>query len=198
MVILTGKEFNKKYQNTKFFKIINEKLEHNKFKFVDGLNEDTVQFNPCGVCNPRGIYFSEESKIHMYYDYGIYIVKVKIPDDAQVYEEPHKFKADKIILDLKNKSNVKWYNYNFCLESVKQNGLNLVYVKNQTPEICLAAVKQNGMALQYIKEKTPKKYMASVKQYGWVLQYVNEQTLEIYMAAVQQNENAKQFIKIEI
>jgi hypothetical protein len=33
---------------------------------------------------------------------------------------------------------------------VKQNGLALEYVKEQTPEICLEAVKQDGYALQYV------------------------------------------------
>lgn len=32
------------------------------------------------------------------------------------------------------------------LEKVKQNGLNLKYVNEQTPEICLAAVQENGLA----------------------------------------------------
>ena len=46
-----------------------------------------------------------------------------------------------------------WNDY--CLEAVKQNGLALEYVKEQTKEICLEAVKQDGYALQYVKEQTP-------------------------------------------
>ena len=40
-----------------------------------------------------------------------------------------------------------------CLEAVKNNGLNLEYVKNQTKELCLEAVKQNGYALYFVNTK---------------------------------------------
>ncbi|MEG2772369.1 MAG: DUF4116 domain-containing protein, partial [Alistipes sp.] len=40
-----------------------------------------------------------------------------------------------------------------ALEAVKQNGLTLRYVTNQTEAICLAAVKQDGYALQWVKEQ---------------------------------------------
>jgi hypothetical protein len=36
------------------------------------------------------------------------------------------------------------------MEAVKQNGLALRYVKDQTPEICMEAVKQNIEAYKYI------------------------------------------------
>lgn len=40
-----------------------------------------------------------------------------------------------------------------ALELVKQDGLLLRYVTEQTPEICLAAVKQDGWALEYVEER---------------------------------------------
>lgn len=55
------------------------------------------------------------------------------------------------------------------LEKVKQNGLNLKYVKEQTPEICLAAVQENGLALEYVKEQTPEICLAAVKRSGCAL-----------------------------
>ena len=36
------------------------------------------------------------------------------------------------------------------MEAVKQNGLALQFVKEQTPELCLEAVKQNELARKYI------------------------------------------------
>ena len=36
------------------------------------------------------------------------------------------------------------------LELVKEDGLQLQYIRNQTDELCMAAVKQNGLALQYV------------------------------------------------
>lgn len=44
------------------------------------------------------------------------------------------------------------FNEKECLEAVKQDGLALEYVKEQTPEICLESVKQNGLALEYVDE----------------------------------------------
>jgi hypothetical protein len=38
-------------------------------------------------------------------------------------------------------------------EKVRQNGLLLRHVKNQTPEICLAAVKQNNDVLSLITDE---------------------------------------------
>ena len=48
-----------------------------------------------------------------------------------------------------------WNDPEFCLLKVRENPLNLEFVKNQTPEICLEAIKQNGLALEYVKDQTP-------------------------------------------
>ena len=82
-----------------------------------------------------------------------------------------------------------------CLEAVKQNGWALQFVKEQTPEICIEAVKQVGQALLYVKEQTPEICMEAVKQNGYALQDVKEQTLEICMAAVRQNSNALEYVE---
>ena len=42
----------------------------------------------------------------------------------------------------------------FELEVLKNNGLVLRYVRNQTEEICLEAVKKNGFDLQYVRNQT--------------------------------------------
>ena len=61
-----------------------------------------------------------------------------------------------------------WNDPEFCLLKVRENSLNLEYVKEQTHEICLEAVKRNGYALKYVKNQTPliihslKKYNASI------------------------------------
>ena len=48
-----------------------------------------------------------------------------------------------------------WNDFEYCLGAVKQYGLALEYVKEQTPEICLEAVKQYGLALKWVKNQTP-------------------------------------------
>jgi hypothetical protein len=40
------------------------------------------------------------------------------------------------------------------LEAVKQNGLALKYVREQTKEICLEAISEDGFALKYVRKQT--------------------------------------------
>ena len=69
-----------------------------------------------------------------------------------------------------------WTNEKYCLEAVKENGLALEFVKDQTPEICLEAVKNYGFAIKYVKE----------------------QTSEICVQAILNDKDAKRYIKPEI
>ena len=61
-----------------------------------------------------------------------------------------------------------WHDFEYCLMKVRENPLNLEYVKEQTHEICLQAVKKDGYALGFVKNQTPaiihylKKYNMSV------------------------------------
>jgi hypothetical protein len=41
------------------------------------------------------------------------------------------------------------------MAAIKQNGMALDFVNDQTPELCLNAVEQNGFALLHVKKKTP-------------------------------------------
>ena len=59
---------------------------------------------------------------------------------------------------------------------VRENPLNLEYVKEQTQEICLQAVKQNGLALRFVKNQTPEICLEAVKEDGLALKYVINQT----------------------
>ena len=199
-------------------KLTNKECVHNNFTFIDGLNIDTVKFNPTGKCLPGGIYFVTIDNWPEWINYNSdimwYIWDVTIPDDALVYDEKNKFKADKIIL--KNRI-IIWHNNDLSLAAIKQNGWFLHIVRNPTDEICLAAVKQNGLALQHIKNPSDKiclaavgqngcalKYVrnptyeicfTSVKQNGYALLYVNNQTNEICLAAVKQNGYVLKYVK---
>src|SRR5579872_2844850 len=100
---IAGSEFNELFSNQTFIKLTNETENHNGFQFVDGLNIDTIDFNPNGQCQSGGIYFTHSTLMHKWIGYAPdnimrYIRKVIIPDDARIYIEKYKFKADKIIL----------------------------------------------------------------------------------------------------
>ena len=90
----------------KFYKILNKLEKHHKLQFKTGLNIDPIPFNPSGSCEPGGLYFSRED-ILAFIDYGLWVREVRLPQDAQIYEDPSpspkKWKADKVILGRKFK-----------------------------------------------------------------------------------------------
>ena len=98
-------------KDKKLVKLTNEECCHNGFSFSEGLNVDTVPFDPTGKCQSGGIYFIHEEDIYLWLHYGgkimYYIWDVEVPADAQVYDEGNKFKADKLIL--KNKRTINNY-----------------------------------------------------------------------------------------
>src|SRR5579872_470786 len=93
---ISGARFNEIYHDTKFVKLTNSIECHNGFQFSDGLNIDSIPFNPHGTCQYGGIYFVKKCAAYKWLTYGInvmrYIRKVTIPDDACVYIECDKFK----------------------------------------------------------------------------------------------------------
>lgn len=101
--VLSGKDFKTKYnvENKFFMRYMNDNMTHYGFVYKEGLNEDTVPFNPTGNCNPGGLYFTTAEHIRNHLEFkGGHIRLVEIPDDAKVYVFPlsNKWKADKIII----------------------------------------------------------------------------------------------------
>jgi phosphosulfolactate phosphohydrolase-like enzyme len=85
--------------------------------------------------------------------------------------------------------------YEKDMEDVLADGFNLLYVKNQTPEIVMAAISNNGCALKYVKEQSPEIVLQAVSQNGWALEYVINQTPEICLVAVSESGMALEFVK---
>lgn len=166
----------------KYYKLTNSDECHHGFQYKTGLNIDTIPFNPTGQCSPGGLYFASEVQLinHMAWGLGTakYIRKVTFPDDARIYVEDGKYKADKIILDERNiftHDPNNYMNYNsdeVCKIAVAHNGLLLKYVPNQTDEICKIAVAQHGCALQFVKKQTYELCKLAVMQTSWALPYV--------------------------
>lgn len=213
---LSGEEFNKFYE-TKMYKFLNDDLIHNKFKYKLGLNEDILPFNPTLECSSGGLYFCEESQCHIFAKhFGNKLAHITIPNDAKVYIEQNKFKADKLILteiiDFHKVPDSFWIGMlqqngsvlefvkkqnqteELCILAVRQNGYALKHVKNQTNEICTFAVQQDGRALQYVIDQTDEICRLAVQQNGLVLEYVKEKMDDICIMAVKQNSNALEFV----
>jgi|GEM_PF-5120762 len=85
--------------------------------------------------------------------------------------------------------NIDNQNSEICLEAVKQNEYELLFIKEQTPEICLAAVKRNPSIVRYInpEKQTEEIALEVVKKAGNLLQYIapKNQTDEVCFTAIQ-------------
>src|SRR5579872_1105985 len=102
MYVISGKQFNEKF-DIKFVKLTNRSENHHGLQFKTGLNIDFRKFHPEGHCKPGGIYFCEFSNLYNWLNYKsndemVYYRYVTIPDDANIYNEGNKFKADKLLL----------------------------------------------------------------------------------------------------
>ena len=132
--IYTGTEFNELAGELVLVKLTNEHDIHNKFPYYPGLNNDILEFNPNGECQKGGLYFIAFRNFAKWVYYGKqkmkYILDVTITDDAKVYVESNKFKADKIIIS--NKRKIKdldvWNDEENCLNAVKHNIQLVKYV----------------------------------------------------------------------
>ena len=193
---LSGERFNEKYP-LKFYKVTNKKEKHHELRYETGLNIDPIKFNPNGSCEAGGIYFADEENVYKFLEFGPNIRKVTIPDDARVYIEDGKYKADRVILSPKISGTEL---EKFYLMIVKQDGYSLKYVPEEmkTEEMCLEAVKQDGYMIQFVPEEmiTDDLCLIAVKQYGYMIQFVPEEmkTEDLCLIAAKRNGHALKYI----
>jgi len=106
----------------KFWKITNDQENHNGMQYHDGLNEDILEFNPSGDCDPGGIYFASKDILE-FLDYGPWIREVTLPENEEVYENPGtpvKYKAHRVILGERK----KWSDPDVFKEILKEEGVD--------------------------------------------------------------------------
>ena len=152
--VLTGKEFNALHSDKKFYKVLNDSHCHYNFTYTEGLNVDTLQFNPFSTCSKGGLYFCEEEHLPLYlFSYGSICATVSIPEDALVYKEDTKYKANKLILhNIQHISKLPlWLDATVTKKIVQQNGHAIQYIKEPSEEVRRLAVQQNGNAIMYVK-----------------------------------------------
>ena len=87
------------------FKITNGEETHFGYKYVDGLNTLTEDFNddPDVKCGKGGFYFTTKGHIQRFYSFGIYLREVTIPIDDPDFKiikckDGTKWRSNKIIL----------------------------------------------------------------------------------------------------
>jgi len=175
---LSGTEFNKIHKDKKLYKFLSDDLSHFGFTYKEGLNIDNKSFSPIGNCSSGGLYFCEESTCHLFWkNYGNKIAIIEVPDDARVYVEESKFKADKLII----KEIVKFMDmsYIFWANILLKDYRALEYIKKQTEEICKMALKKNWKALKYVKEsfQTEELCKLAIRQNYYAMYFVHPNLL---------------------
>ena len=175
--VLTGAEFNALHADKKFYKVLNNSLCHYDFAYTAGLNVDTQPFNPYSTCSKGGLYFCEEEHLDLYlFSYGSICATVSIPDNALVYKEDTKYKANQLILHNIQPINELplWLDATVTKKIVQENGGVIQFVKEPSEELRRLAVQQNGYAIQYIKELSEEVQRLAVQQNGNAIEYIKE------------------------
>lgn len=194
----TGEEFNRLTKERIFVRLTTIHEVHNYFQYRTGLNIDFNRFDPSGECKQGGLYFCDFANFTKFIEYAdkfcVNMRHVKIPNDARIYVESEKFKADKFIL---SEPVEIFCNNKLCIYVVRQNGLLLEYVENQTREICTEAVENNAYALEHVENQTLELCTIAVKKNPFALEHVKNQTPELCTIAVKKNPFAIKHVKIQ-
>jgi hypothetical protein len=115
---ITGKKFNELFNDLVFIKFFPQDDCLKGFRYKTGRNIDHNPFNPNDECQKGGLYFTELKNFSIFRWYGSKIAVIRVPDEARVYCEEKKWKADMIDVE-------KRYSYNdFFFElykSLKRN-----------------------------------------------------------------------------
>ena len=217
----SGIEFNKIYKDIKLYKFMNDNLIQHNFKYELGLNIDNIQFNP-NRFTKGGLNFCDEQSCHLYFDwYGKTLALIEIPDDARIFVEEGKFKADKLIIKeilnfdniddefwikivSKNTDALKYVKHQYpelCIAAIEKNYHSFKHVKNQylTQELCTLAVSKNCQMLEYIKEefKTDDLCLLAVNCCSSSLQFINNPSEDLCFLAVSKHGYALQYVKTQ-
>jgi len=83
-----------------YFKITNQEECHHGYQYQTGLNILNKPFEPEGSCVEGGLYFTTLEYLDQFYDFGVWLREVRIPENAKMVKDPEgcKWRADKIIL----------------------------------------------------------------------------------------------------
>lgn len=222
-MIYTGTQFKNKFKDIKFIKLTNKSEIHNGYHFKTGLNIDTLDFNPCDQCQPGGLYFCTLEYLPKWLNYSgkimHYVRFVTIPDEALIYQEVDKFKANQLILSERQtiESLDIWRDQQYCLSAINLTYKSLYYIHNQTEEMCRIALRQDHRSIPYIHSQTDLicleiaelyplslgsiKYQTfdvcaiAIKKISYAFNLITQPTPAVCLFAVQQNGLLLQFIK---
>lgn len=143
-IVLTGKQFNKKYKNVPMYRFTNHDEIHRNFEYKTGLNKDSIPFNSNKLSG--GLYFGDVFHVGTWCFNMVWVREVTIPNDAKVFAGENMFKADKIVLGDKISIAHFYIPEEFCLEAVQVNDCAFDFVQNKTPEIISVVLNEYAWA----------------------------------------------------
>lgn len=214
-----------KLLNRIYYKIMDPTLEHRGFKYeLDEVNNLQGTFDPDPTNLSNGLYFCKLSDVHKWmhlHPRGI-ICEVLIPNDAQVYKQGNKYKADKILIRnpmsfedftikhdlfgviLKYNKSRHFSNSDVIIVNAIKRKIPFKYVDKNEPNydsFAMIALEVDGMNIKFIKN--PSEYMKkiAVQQNGFALRHMigsPDLTYDIIMTAVKQNGLVLKFMKHEM
>ena len=165
-----------------YYKILNPSMCHRMFQYKIGLNTST-KGGGFYICKKKDIGYW--LRLH----HNPIICEAVLCEDSVIHKGRRKIRTDKIILQnpLPIREFLGKQDEDTLIDYVYDDGMNLEYIDQQTPDICKLALKQNGRSLQFVKNPNKSHYLEAITQTGRALQYVHEQTQSLCLHAVKQN-----------
>lgn len=209
--VLTGYEFNKKFNNSnnnKFYSFLGENPYNygNDNYYKNGLNTSHLQFNPTGGYTDGGLYFCDEHNIDKCIcSLGELYSEVDIPYSAYVYIDKNTYRASKLkFKSIKNRTELfNTLDTKNIFGIIKSQPHNLCYVPDdlatkELSELYKLAVNNNGLTLKYVRKDliTNELCELAVNEDGLSLKYVPDNfiTKELCELAVNKKGSHIEFV----
>ncbi len=173
-ILITGKQFKKKYPNYIPVKVIGKNI--NNFQYKMGINKNNEPFQPFG--NGGGLFFTSTEKVFRHMNHGDKIAFIELIDDEPIFVEwdGDECKTDKFNITKIESVTSFMKNSPLTMEKLKLNGSLIRHIENPSKEFQLTAVKENGRAIQYIQNPDKEVQLEAVKQNGYAIELFKTQT----------------------
>jgi hypothetical protein len=171
------------FTDQKFYKIIDNPLEYPLNIVLD------YEHYP--------ILFTTGEFLHLFYDQGLLVAEIEIPDGVELVSNANKSQASRFIVrDISyiHRHPILGKDETYILKLIKQFPGHYIKlaenIENPSEEFCQTIVKLHCMALEYIRNPSYWTELEAVKHFGEALFYIKNQTYELCETAVLNNGRA--------
>ena len=167
MYVVSGREFNKIYENKLCVKLLHQDLTHHGYIYRNGLNciRENELLNITNECCGAGLYFCLETDINKWLQYfNANFSYVEVPDDATVVIECDKFKTDKFVL---KQIQPIYKNIYLKLNNIYINGVSLpdgvmIKLKDLSYDDCVSYISSHPKSIYNFPEDYYNDYLVNV------------------------------------